>query len=56
MISSDLPQIITSISTWMNKFVLKINPDKTEVIVFIPPTLRQFSSINGVILSDGTCI
>ena len=56
VISSDLPQIITSISTWMNKFALKINPDKTEVIVFLPPNLRQFSSTNGVILADGTCI
>ena len=56
IISSDIPQIITTITTWMNRFSLKINADKTEVIVFLPPSMRQQSIISGVVLADGTCI
>ena len=56
VISSDIPQIITTISTWMKRFSLKMNVDKTEVIVFLPPSMRQPSIINGAVLADGTCI
>ena len=56
VISSDIPQIVTMISTWMSKFALKINPDKTEIIVFYPPSLSRSVIINGTILADGTCI
>ena len=56
VISTDIPQLVTTISNWMNKFALKINPDKTEIIVFYPPNLHNQRVINGVILADGSCI
>ena len=31
-----LPALMTEINKWMNRHFLKINPDKTEIIVFLP--------------------
>ena len=56
VISADIPQLVTTISTWMNKFALKINPDKTEIIVFCPPNIHNELVINGTILADGSCV
>ena len=33
-----------------------MNPDKTEIIFLIPPSLRDVHTINGCIFPDGTCI
>ena len=38
----------------MNEFSLKINPDKTEIILFTPNT--KVNTINGAILNNGECI
>ena len=55
--SSDIPQLISCIALWMKKFALKINPDKTEVIVFrAPRPIHSHIAINGTILADGTCV
>ena len=56
VLSSDIPQIISSITLWMKKFALKINPDKTEIIVFRPQNPYNPITINGTILADGTCV
>ena len=54
--SSDIPQIVSLITLWMKKFALKINPDKTEIIVFCPPSPTNRIVINGTVLADGTCV
>ena len=51
-----LPKLMDQITVWMNSFFLKINPDKTEIILFIPKSLSNRPTINGCIFNDGTCI
>ena len=52
-ISQRVPQLLQNISSWMNQHFLKINPDKTEIILFTP---NQSSKINGLFLEDRTCL
>ena len=50
-----LPHLMEQISEWMNRHFLKINPDKTEIIFFIPQKLKNEKTINGCFL-DHSCI
>ena len=43
------------IQTWMNSHFLKINPDKTELLLLYPKTLENQVIIRGTILGDN-CI
>ena len=56
VITQQLPNLMEKITQWMNHFFLKINPDKTEIILFIPQSLRHHPTINGTFFSNGTCI
>ena len=56
MIAEQLPNLVTQIHEWMNSFFLKMNPDKTEIIMFLPQHLKDVHTINGCIFPDGTCI
>ena len=41
-IDTTLPtELMTHIKVWMNEHFLKINPDKTEIIVLLPENLRK---------------
>ena len=55
LITIQLPALMTEIKEWMNRHFLKINPDKTEIIVFLPYKFRNESLINGAFLG-GDCI
>ena len=55
MIAEQLPNLVTQIHEWMNSFFLKMNPDKTEIIMFLPQHLKDVHTINGCIFPDGTC-
>ena len=46
---------MTQIRDWMNRHFLKINPDKTEIIVFLPSNSADIPTINGTFI-DGNCI
>ena len=46
---------MTEINNWMNKYFLKLNPVKTEIILLCPPNLKSVSKINGVFIGN-TCI
>ena len=52
-ISQRVPNLLQNIGTWMNEHFLKINPDKTEVILFAP---NHSSKIGGLFLNDQTCL
>ena len=54
-ITQKLPDLMEQISNWMNSHFLKINPDKTEIIVFLPKHLRNSKTIKGCFL-EGNCI
>ena len=56
VVTQQLPNLMERITQWMNQFFLKINPDKTEIILFIPQSLRHHPTINGTFFSNGTCI
>ena len=56
VITHHLPDLMDKITQWMNSFFLKINPDKTEIILFVPQSLKLLPTINGTIFSNGTCI
>ena len=56
IITEQLPKLLNLINEWMNSFFLKMNPDKTEIIMFLPQQLGDAHTINGCIFSDGTCI
>lgn len=55
VINFQLPALMDKIKIWMHSHFLKINPDKTEIIVFLPNSLKEKSTINGAFL-DGDCI
>ena len=55
VINFQLPTLMNKIKNWMHSHFLKINPDKTEVIVFLPNTLKNERTINGAFL-EGDCI
>ena len=52
-ITQRIPELLRQLSSWMNEFFLKLNPDKTEVIIFSP---KRCEKINGLILEDKSCI
>lgn len=56
IIAKQLPDLLNQIYEWMNLFFLKMNPDKTEIIMFIPQRLKDAHTINGCIFTDGSCI
>ena len=56
VISKKLPDLINQINQWMNLYFLKMNPDKTEMIMLLPPSLKDVNIIKGCILPDGNCI
>ena len=55
IITHQLPDLMKEISNWMNSHFLKINPDKTEIILFLPKNLKNEKTINGSFL-EGNCI
>ena len=56
IISQQLPKLLDLINDWMNLFFLKMNPDKTEIIMLLPQQLKDVHTINGCIFSDNSCI
>ena len=54
-VSLKLPELINNISSWMSSHFLKINPSKTELIMFCPPSAKQSPKILGVFVGD-SCI
>lgn len=55
VITFQLPKLMSLIREWMHRHFLKINPDKTEIIVFLPNKLRNEHLIRGAFL-EGECI
>ena len=55
-ITKQLPDLLDLINQWMNSFFLKMNPDKTEIIMLMPQQLKDAHTINGCFFSDGNCV
>ena len=54
-IAIKIPQLVQDITNWMTSYFLKINPSKTEIIMFCPPSCKSVPLINGVFIGNG-CI
>ena len=50
-----VPNLIKNISTWMDKHFLKLNPSKTELILFSPPHAKHDPKLRGTFIDD-SCI
>ena len=55
VITNDVPNCVDNIVKWMNEKFLKINPDKTEIVLFHPDSQRDDVIIRGTTIG-GQCI
>ena len=55
IITKELPNLMNQITDWMNSHFLKINPDKTEILLLLPNNLKDMHTINGTFIDDN-CI
>ena len=52
VLKHDVPKCIAEVTEWMNSMFLKINPDKTEIILFHPDWLKSQVVIRGTNIGD----
>ena len=52
VLKNDIPNVMAEISHWMNIMFLKINPDKTEIILFHPWSLQGSVIIKGTFVGE----
>ena len=55
ILKHDVSNCIDEIIRWSFAHYMKINPDKTEILLFRPPSLNKEVVINGIFL-EGQCI
>ena len=55
VLQNDIVHCLRQIITWSNSHFMKINPDKTEILLLCPSSLNKEVIIKGVIF-DGQCI
>lgn len=52
VLKNDLPACLREVTTWMNINFLKINADKTEILLLFPESLSNKVIIRGVLYED----
>ena len=55
IISHRIPEIMKEVHEWMDRYFLKINPKKTEIIFLCPPQFKNAEILGGVFI-DNCCI
>ena len=55
VVKNDIPKCLGEVAKWMNRYFLKINPDKTEILFLFPKELRDSVIVHGTFL-EGQCI
>ena len=50
-----IPDLIKQVTMWMQGYFLKLNPTKTEIILFTPPSEKSSDVIQGVNI-NGNCV
>ena len=53
---NELPNCSQAINAWMDAHYLKLNPDKTEIIIFSPQKVLSKLNINGSFISSSICV
>ena len=56
VLTEKLHSLMENVTNWMNSLYLKINPDKTEIILFLPKAAKFENVIGGTFLEGGCCI
>ena len=56
VLTQKLHLLMENVTNWMNSLYLKINPDKTEIILFLPKAAMLDNVIGGAFIEDGCCI
>ena len=51
-LTNQIIDCLTEVKEWMHHHFLKVNTDKTEILVFCPDNLSDSITINGVIFKD----
>ena len=51
-ITVKLPDLIERITQWMSTYFLKVNPSKTEIILFSPSSMKSIPKILGIFVED----
>ena len=52
VLHNEIPKCMEAMIRWSNLHFMKINPDKTEIILLRPPSLDKQVLINGVFIGD----
>ena len=56
ILKHEIPNCINEITNWMNYQFLKINPDKTEILLFYPKSMENEVIIRGTMIAENKCI
>ena len=56
VLTKDVPNCLNMITKWMNIQWLKINPDKTEFVLFYPSGVADKVIIGGIITGEDQCV
>ena len=56
VLKHDVRHYLEEITKWMNNQFLKINPDKTEILLLYPKSVENDVIIRGTIIGDQQCI
>lgn len=54
-LGEEIQKCFKTIGKWMNKYFLRLNPDKTKILVICPQSLQKSILINGSFI-NGKCI
>ena len=56
ILKNEVAKCLEEVTAWMNYQFLKINPDKTELLLFYPESLENDIIIRGTMINDKQCI
>ena len=56
VLHNEVPKCLEEIGKWMNFQFLKINPDKTEILLLFPKSMEKEVIIKGTIIGHQQCI
>ena len=56
VLNNEVPRCLEEVTKWMNFMSLKINPDKTEILLLYPKSMERDVIIRGSIIKDQQCI
>ena len=56
ILKNEVPKCLEEVTKWMNYQFLKVNPDKTELLLLYPKSLENKVIIKGTMINEKQCI